>query len=169
MADKTAAPEGKPEGPAEGKVFETFAFGSVVDRDVVTITFPGMEAKWFVAARAPDAQGAKRIQAAPLKFTDSEDGGLELSPNTYAAYIAKCEAQITDFCLPRLNERGECVGEVRFDHKFPSANKTVYDSFNDATMRYVEGALDKIGGRETGLAEEFEAIKNASKPSAKSG
>lgn len=168
MSDKTPA-EGKPEPPPEGKVFETFAFGSVVDREVITITFPGMEAKWFVAARAPDAQGAKRIQAAPLKFADTAEGGLELSPNTYAAYLAKCEAQITDFCLPRLNERGECVGETRFDHKFPGANKAVYDSFNEATVRYVEGALDRIGGRDTALAEEFEVTKNASAPSAKSG
>jgi len=166
--------KGKPEQPSAAeapqtdKVFETFAFGSVVEREVVTIHFPGMDHKWFVAARAPDAQATKRIQAAPLRFGEGEDG-MTLTPNAYAAYIAKCEGQVVDFCLPRLDAAGRSVGEVRYNAQFIGANREVYDSLNEATMRYIEGALDQIAGRETGLAEQFEAAKNASAPSAKSG
>lgn len=156
-AGETAAPAPPPEGP----VLEVLQFGSVVTREAVTVNFPGMDAKWYLTARAPDAAGVKRIEAAPYKFKDGDDGGTTLSPNAYALYLAKCEAQITDFCLPKLDEHGHLQGEVRFNHKFPGANKEVYDSFNEATLRFVEGALDQIGGRDTSAAEEYERLKNA--------
>lgn len=165
MSEETQAQD---EAPVEDIPFAVFAFGSVIAREETTITFPGMEAKWYVTARAPDAQGAKRIEAAPLKFADG-DAGIELSPNTYAAYIAKCESQITDFCLPQLDAAGQLAGEVRYKRSNPQANREVYNSLNEATVRFVEGALDRIAGRETALAEQYEQLKNASTPSASTG
>lgn len=157
-----------PEPPEEA--FVAFQFGSVIRREQVTITFPGMDPKWYVTAQAPDAQGAKRIEAAPLRFSDAPAGdSVELSPNTYAMYLAKCEGQIVDFCLPQLDEHGSVIGEVRYNHKFPGANKAVYDSLNEAAMNYVEGALDKIAGRDTRLSAEYERVKNACAPSASTG
>jgi hypothetical protein len=168
-AQETAAPGA---GPQPSAVFETFEFGMVVDREEVTITFPGMDPKWYVRAKAPDAAGTKRIEAAPLRFSDKTDGGggVEAAPNTYALYIAKCEAQITDFCLPEVDDKGHWTGkQQRFDHKYHGANKDVYDKLSPATVTFVEGALDRIAGRETSLARQYDELKNASGPSASTG
>jgi hypothetical protein len=151
--------------------FVTFEFGMVVDREQVTVTFPGMDAKWHFVAQAPDAQGTKRIQAAPFRLRDGDNAGdgPELTPNAYAAYLAKCEAQIVDFCWPKLDRNRRLVGEQHFDHKFPGRNREAYNSLGPKTMNFVEGALDRIAGRETTLAEEYDALLLGSAPSASTG
>lgn len=150
----------------EESPFKAFTFGAVMTRSEQTITFPGMDPKWFVRAKAPDARGERLIASASLVGTQRDDqpDEAQLRAGTYEVYLAKCEQQITRFVLPSLNEAGEIIGELSFDGENNgrnAKNRAVYDALTEQAARYLEGALDKIAGRDTGRAKEYEALKNA--------
>jgi hypothetical protein len=155
QAGETVQPE------PEASPFKQFTFGVVLTQQEQTITFPGMEARWYVRAKAPDAAGERKIAGASLVGRQSAEmeEEAELRAGAYEVYLAKCEYQIVDFCLPDL-ATGK---EVRFDvgNKGRNANnRKVYDHLSPDTANFVEGALDELAGRDTQRAKEYEALKN---------
>lgn len=149
-------------------------FGVVLERKPRKVFIPTLPHKYFFELRAPDAKGLAEIDAARYEFhadgvTIDEDGnavGAEFvgSINAWNHLLAKCYAQITDFCLPYTKDDSE-AGEVRFkaaNEGRNSHNRNVYESLSPALAHYLEGALDWAAGESGGAREAFEALLNSS-------
>lgn len=171
--------EGALDKMSEEKKAEKFSFGAVLNRREQTVYFPGMDEKYFISATSPDYRGLKRIEAAGIEFVDGgieiDEDGKAYTPNvsfrTRAedVFMAKCLAQITDFCIAETDEDGNVIGELTYSRKQRGdnkENKVIYNALTGQAGDYIEGALDYIAGRTTVQREEYEALKNASKSSA---
>lgn len=99
------------------------------------------------AARRANKRGGDRVTAIPR-------------PNH--AFMAKCRAQITDFCLQAKDPKTDEIVARRFGK--PAENDAIYVLFlrpgNERMKDLVEGFLDKMAGRDTPTQEDFEALGN---------
>lgn len=152
-------------------------FGVVIERRPRKVFIPGLPEKFFFVLRAPNAKGIAEIEAAQYRFEPSgvtmdEEGnavGAKFAGaiDGWGHFLARCYAQVVDFCLPYVNEAGAQAGEVRYKATAQgrnSHNEAVYESLSPALADYLLGAMAWVAGESGGAREAFDELF-ASSPS----
>jgi len=139
-----------------------------LDKRVATLRFAGYDGM-FVEAEEPGVKEGEIHRAAMgvqarggRNAKDTDDIEVSIGMNPYAAFIAKCECQIVDFCLPCAT--GEATTSKRFEPKNNGRNRSnteVYQGLQrtHGVKEAIEGFLDEVAGRDTDSAADFEALK----------
>lgn len=152
--------------------------GADTQRLVIADYFKGADADSFIEAKGTGLKEDQVIEAgtqisigggaggnrAARRAKGSKRGGDKVTaiPRPNHAFLAKCRAQITDFCLKAKDPKSGAVVVRRFGK--PAENDEIFTLFmqpgNERMRDLVEGFLDKLAARDTPTQEDFEALGN---------
>ena len=150
------------------------SFRISLKREGQFVRFPISEDKYYFRVQAPPIgndmgdDGGQTIEIADAKFT--EDGDLDREHSTFRFrvkgedFVAKCIAQVTDFCVPLTDEQGNPV-ERTFDAKNRGDNRNnreVFEFLPDVAeckfRTILNGAMDFVAGANGQARKDFEEL-----------
>ena len=157
------------------------------------LAWPGCtNGDYYIHAKAPDFDGARKIERSQTGIRSGGNGATTgeviFEIDRYGAFVAKCQAQITDFRFPVIEQRG--ATEIIKTFGMGRDNKAIYErlavsqtkvplailaegavEFADGEKRdavslrdLIEGFLDQMAGIDTASAKDYETLKNAPRP-----
>jgi len=138
------------------------------------VRFPIWEDNYFFCVEAPpvgsDMGGGKEQSIEVTKAAFTEDGALDPAGShfrfvvTAQAFVEKCMAQVTDFCVPLTDAAGNAIDRT-YDAKNGGDNRNnreVYEYLRDIPeckfRTILNGAMDYVAGAGGQAQKDFEEL-----------
>lgn len=137
------------------------------DRKELAELIPGCGAPsgYFISAKHPGVDGDKIVAAgAKMKTKRAEDADLLFDQAPAAAFLAKCQTQITGFRVPIL--KGGLNQDLEYESKNYGDNRNNNEFYEtllkeSKVRRIIEEWLDRVGGRTEEAQKDLAELGNA--------